>query len=186
MGDGLEYGESPFKNLKLHSYDLKGYKSLLKKMGESTIGTKPELYMRLKNRLEADWDEQIRQEEAIGYAKQMGLPMPTFEKPPAPKKERKPRAKKAVKELDIEDRTHMTLAMLKSHAKKYGLAVSGTKAVLIARIDEYLRDHTPVDDYDPESATEPPIEPVFKDNNERAFLSKMTVPQLKELAKSNG
>lgn len=185
MSDDLEYGQYPFK-LSLHKYDLKGYKQLLKKMGESTVGTKPELYMRLKNRMESDWDEKVKQDEEIGYAKQMGLPIPTFVKPTPPKKERKPRAKKIVKDLDIEDRTFMTLAMLKEHAKKYGLAVSGTKAVLIARIDEYLRDHTPVDDYDPESATEPALEPVLKDKNERDSLSKMTVSKLKELAKSNG
>ena len=180
MDSELEYGESPFKNLKLHSYDLKGYKSMLKKIGESTVGSKPELYMRLKARLEADWDEQIRQEEEIGYAKQMGLPMPVFIKPTPPKKQRKPRAKKIVKELGIADRERMTHAILKEHARKYGLKVSGTKPVLIARLDEYLKKI----DYDPESDTEIPI-PIVKDKNERMTLSRMPLKMLKDLCKEN-
>lgn len=179
MEHELEYGEYPFK-LSLHQYDLKGYKELLKKMGESTVGSKPELYMRLKNRMEADWDEKVRQDEEIGYAKQMGLPMPVFVKPAPPKKQRKPRAKKVVKELGIADRERMTLSVLKEHARKYGLKVSGTKPVLMARIDEYLKKI----DYDPESDTEIPV-PIVKDKNERMTLSRMPLKMLKDLCRSN-
>ena len=180
MDSELEYGEYPFK-LSLHKYDLKTYKSLLKKMGESTVGSKPELYMRLKNRMESDWDEKVKQDEEVGYAKQMGLPMPVFVKPAPPKKQRKPRAKKITKELGIADRSFMTHAMLKEHARKYGLKVTGTKPVLIARLDEYLKKI----DYDPESDTEIPA-PIVKDKNERMTLSRMPLTMLKDLCKENG